>query len=599
MVVVSRRSTHQALLWRGAWSCCDEEYEHKKLSAQKLNFRCVQILKIGSSNFLPESFFMKNEHITRLSFCGVRRLNTFSTSSSNEMFQEWIEKRKWYNFREINIFIGVNGGGKSTILELIDFLRDPDRLISLPRENKKNNYLTAFEINVGNETKVRGISHPHSIRKFPDAPNVGEGIHNAQSLELLAKKEGKILFSFRKNISKSNLDPESHAQLKEYLVSLKCHVAYWPNNQEANVTDLVNILNKAVSHLPGVISPEFVPKNSFEEEFAWSYKKCNPFQAHDKQRVGIWLSDDITQQNHVHISALPSGWQRFVSILSWLEKVPDGSVCLLEEPETHLHPRLQRYLAKQIDKIADKKSLQLFISTHSTVFQQSNLWEKPPVIFSATAEVIEEYSSAWHLLEALGIRGSDISQSNGVIWIEGPSDRIYIKHWLNLYCKKYGKNEYKENVDYSFNFYGGAVLSHMSLSEQKSFVSMLSINRNMMLVMDRDNDFEETLHGKLHCIKRNSAKARIIKEMSSGKQEIYKIWITDKYTIESYLPANFIKKYFTEKESGQLVPLDSAKIAISMDYTEMYPDFEGCSNMPEQLLRHIEGLFNSIEKWNS
>jgi predicted ATP-dependent endonuclease of OLD family len=30
----------------------------------------------------------------------------------------------------------------------------------------------------------------------------------------------------------------------------------------------------------------------------------------------------------------------------------------------------------------------------------------------------------------LGMRASDLVQANTVIWVEGPSDRIYVRHWL-------------------------------------------------------------------------------------------------------------------------------------------------------------------------
>ena len=33
------------------------------------------------------------------------------------------------------------------------------------------------------------------------------------------------------------------------------------------------------------------------------------------------------------------------------------------------------------------------------------------------------------MLNDLDVRASDLLQSNGIIWVEGPSDRIYIKRW--------------------------------------------------------------------------------------------------------------------------------------------------------------------------
>ena len=36
-------------------------------------------------------------------------------------------------------------------------------------------------------------------------------------------------------------------------------------------------------------------------------------------------------------------------------------------------------------------------------------------------------SDNYDVLDDLGAKASDIFQSNGIIWVEGPSDRIYIK----------------------------------------------------------------------------------------------------------------------------------------------------------------------------
>ncbi|MFC7297908.1 ATP-dependent nuclease [Herminiimonas aquatilis] len=537
-------------------------------------------------------------HVTRLSFCGVRRLNTFKATSP-DMLQEWMAKRCWYNFKTINLFIGVNGGGKSTILELIDILREPRRAISLPRENRKNNRLTAFHIEFSGDKHLIAMSYPHAIKQATSATNIRKNSTDIQSLDLISFCKGKQLFSFIKNISKTELDPESWTRLKGEFAKLKCNVAYWNIETEVSIPMLVALLNRAASHLPGILSPLFLPKDEFEKSFISDGKKSNPFHAIDEQRVGILLSDDITQPNKVHVSALPSGWRRLASIISWMEGVPEGSVCLLEEPETHLHPRLQRYLAKEMEVVALRRKLQLFISTHSTVFQQSNLWQKQPGMFAANAETIEEYSSAWQVMDALGIRGSDISQSNGVVWVEGPSDRIYIKHWLSLYCKENGKTEPKENVDYSFNLYGGAMLSHMSLNEQESFISMLSMNRNLVLVMDRDTDFIEDADGKLTCIKPNSAKARVLAELEAIKHGRCKIWVTDKYTIESYLPLEYLAKYFTVDANGRLKLDNGSKVEIARAYCETYLQLDTASSLPVNLRAHIHDIFCSIERWNT
>ncbi|SHU60945.1 Uncharacterised protein [Mycobacteroides abscessus subsp. bolletii] len=49
----------------------------------------------------------------------------------------------------------------------------------------------------------------------------------------------------------------------------------------------------------------------------------------------------------------------------------------------------------------------------------------------------------------LGYRPSDLLQANYVVWVEGPSDRTYIRRWLQI-----ANPDLQEGIDYSIMFYG-------------------------------------------------------------------------------------------------------------------------------------------------
>jgi hypothetical protein len=251
-----------------------------------------------------------------------------------------------------------------------------------------------------------------------------------------------------------------------------------------------------------------------------------------------------------------------------------------------------------METIAIHRSLQLFISTHSPVFQLPNSWQEPSCVFEATTERIEKSTSAWRILDALGIKSSDISQSNGVIWIEGPSDRWYIKHWLKIFYRESSQPELKENVDYSFSFYGGSLLSHLSISDSDSFIDMLRINRNLVIVMDRDKDFLEDDEKNLICKNPESAKARILAELKNFNSHACHAWITDEYTIESYLPAPYRRQYFEDCDE-RLVQIKGRKMAIAAEYTGLFDQMANCTDMPEKLSRHISTLHQTITYWNT
>jgi hypothetical protein len=83
----------------------------------------------------------------------------------------------------------------------------------------------------------------------------------------------------------------------------------------------------------------------------------------------------------------------------------------------------------------------------------------------------------------LGYRAADILQSNCVIWVERPSDRLYIRRWIELIDESL-----VENLHYSIMFYGGKLLNHLAISDDavSEFIKLRLLNRHSGIVMDSD-----------------------------------------------------------------------------------------------------------------
>ncbi|MDN7875799.1 AAA family ATPase [Burkholderia aenigmatica] len=536
-------------------------------------------------------------HITRIAFCGLRRLNAFR-GSGGDPFLDWIRSRRPYCFADVNILIGGNGGGKSTLIDLIDSIRDPDRLVSLPRENMWANSVSAFEIVFGDGSVYAGRAISNRIDGVAEADNVAGNDRDEldiQYLELRYRGSDQQRASFEKNVSKIGLDDISRDEIHSLTSMLPCHICYWQEPVEPDMKSVCRILNQAAEHLPGILSASTRLGDDgriFESTLA--YKRANPFGLHGDDRLDIWLSDDVRQSNHVHFHSLPAGWKRLVSIVHWLEHAAKGSICLIEEPETHLHPTLQRHLAREIDRIVRKNTLQLFIATHSPVFQQVNVWKNAAKVFAAVSNEIVEYTDATGMLDQLGIKASDISQSNGIVWVEGPSDRIYIKHWLALWCKAHDKPVPIENVDYSFSLYGGASLAHFSAQDTDEFIAMLRMNRHCAIVIDRDRDFEADAQGRLCCSRAGSAKGRVIDELRDRPDTA--VWITEKYTIEGYLPPSFFNRYFSIDERD-VISTTRQKVSIAQQYVRSADTLDDCAPGTD-LLQQLERLHTAIDAWS-
>ena len=225
----------------------------------------------------------------------------------------------------------------------------------------------------------------------------------------------------------------------------------------------------------------------------------------------------------------------FTILLPVLEKKKlEDYIFVLEELENNLHPSLQRNVIKYIESLSSTGAT-FFITTHSNVFIDSyadssivNLYH----LFKTNNEIklvkVEHSLDKNSILNDVGFKASDILQSNGIIWVEGPSDRLYINKWIELWSN----NTIKEGKDYQCVFYGGKLLSHLSFDEDiDELINLLKVNRNSIILIDSDKKKETE--------RINTTKARIKKECEANN---IMCWITKGREIENYITADIIKE---------------------------------------------------------
>ena len=224
------------------------------------------------------------------------------------------------------------------------------------------------------------------------------------------------------------------------------------------------------------------------------------------------------------ISKMGSGLKTILLVLLNLivcSKEKGTNIFLFEELENNLHPALQRRLFNYIHNYAIKNNALFFITSHSHVavncfYSKENtsiyhIEKKKGISTISSVNNTFEYSK---LLDDLDVKASDLLQSNGIIWVEGPSDRIYIKKWISLV-----DDSLEENVHFQFAYYGGRLLSHYTANdenEDQNLIRVLLTNRNSAIVIDSDR------RKKTDTI--NSTKERIRNEFVSKKLFV---WITD------------------------------------------------------------------------
>lgn len=252
---------------------------------------------------------------------------------------------------------------------------------------------------------------------------------------------------------------------------------------------------------------------------------------HDRNSISVRIG-----KNDLNLEALGSGIHQTI-LLAAMGTVVENSIICLEEPEIHLHPMFQRKLLRYL---ATKTSNQYFIATHSAHLLDCGISELRCSAFRVRLEdgatVVDRITSGTaqaNVCRDLGYHASDLVQSNCVIWVEGPSDRIYLKHWVAAVDQ-----QLMEGTHFSIMFYGGALLCYLSgkdddgVEEFNEFVALRRLNRNAIILMDSDKKSSASELGE--------HKLRIVGEFKRDGLT----WITAGRTIENYLSPESLKKAY-------------------------------------------------------
>lgn len=479
------------------------------------------------------------------------------------------------NLEKFNILIGRNNIGKSTLLEFIDTfnhiynnrLMDKylvmDLEISVKIDSVPNNIFGegTYDYDIGDYAKYgQSLLDKTIVYQFkkPDGNcyvkqinqqlynPYGEHILKASADKLLKKLGNEILKSFINEHKIIKLDADRNLLPEVESTSLTIEtdgsgatnlVRTYLHNSERDFKvveeKILNALNKIVS-----------PDEYFERIM------CQEVIHNDSTKWEIML---LNENGKIPLSNSGSGLRTILLVLIKLfleASNSDENIIIFEELENNLHPTIQRNLFNYLYDWANEKNDIFFITTHSNI--PINMFGNMPSISithlkkdSSTNELITEnafsFSSNSDILNDLGVKASDILQSNAIIWVEGPSDRIYINKWIELASD----GILRENTHYQILFYGGRLLSHLTgetnCKESSELINLFLANRNSILVMDSDKRTE-----KSHI---NETKRKIRKEFIESRSIA---WITKGREIENYLSQSVInKEYGINKQIGQ------------------------------------------------
>ena len=264
------------------------------------------------------------------------------------------------------------------------------------------------------------------------------------------------------------------------------------------------------------------------------------------------------------------GTQQLIIILFslFIHKDEENKLFFIEEPEMYLHPGILRKFIEVINS-ETFKSHQYFITTHSNIildtsadsniemsifkFKKFKKKTNPePPQFS-----IEQCNNGdVSLLNELGIRNSSVFLSNCSVWVEGITDRLYLKHFLELYLKKHPeKTRFRENIDFTFIEYGGGNLVHFNF-EKKNVADSINaryINNKIFLIADND--------GLKASSKKGQRKARLKEVLGDN---FYELSVLE---IENLISQNILKAVLIQQNPKKEVLIEQ-KFAKEKNFTD-------------------------------
>lgn len=327
------------------------------------------------------------------------------------------------------------------------------------------------------------------------------------------------------------------------------------------------------------------------------------------RKEDMYLYIKIGEEREQPIHFLGDGLQNIIlSTLTAFLYPGRKKLFFIEEPEVWMHPGMQRRLINAWMTNPSFDNSQLFITTHSNHFLDVTLDHSDVSLYTITknkqSETVprEEYLPNFTIIplrygdtsivDDLGLRNSSVYLANCSIWVEGITDRLYIRKILELMDQENSK--YIEDLHYTIIEYSGSNITHYFVDKDKIDTNPITGGNKLLLVVDGDS------HNKQNG-KRGELLYKILGEryypleLKEVENLISKLVLIE--TIVEFIGENYRKELKTDFEEQEYHFIDSQNLKKN-DFVRL-PDFIRdtiMENIPEDIKNRItKKIGNSIE----
>jgi AAA domain, putative AbiEii toxin, Type IV TA system/AAA ATPase domain len=333
----------------------------------------------------------------------------------------------------INILIGANNAGKSTILNSVFLLQ---------RLSLQKNDITIGQ-NTGRVELFFTGNHPN-VRSIPQHDRV---IFKLENNEMhFGLNQGSQHNGFSRILEK-----EPNNLIYPYLSKRKA-VDYTDAINEANANSVSGNFINLYSKIDRLVTPQFQPGN---RQYLEACKQILGFEistlALGGGKKAVYFVHNV---EHIPLTAMGEGVANILGLITDL-CVAEDKIFLIEEPENDIHPKALKALLRLI--IEKSETNQFFVSTHSNIVMkylgsapESKIFNitnklrdsnRQNLFVSEIKEVSDNSEERRQVLEDLGYDFFDFDLWRGWLFLEESSAEVIIRDYLIDWFVKPLKNK--------------------------------------------------------------------------------------------------------------------------------------------------------------
>ncbi|MBI2427004.1 MAG: AAA family ATPase [Candidatus Kerfeldbacteria bacterium] len=332
----------------------------------------------------------------------------------------------------LTVLIGKNNSGKTNVLETITyFSKESYEIERFSKEDKAATIHLELAL-TPQEAKELGGAARAAILVLDHTPKAGK----------TATLDGKAL------------DPETVAKyLKSHVLHIDTARIFLPEVSESGKS---LALDKGLERLSGQISFERAQRDFHELKLTHpklftnvqeGLKTAFPnihyaldehlLTALHEEREHPEAQPTITDaEKHVELERMGAGYLQIFSLILYAYH-PKYSILLIDEPETHLHPALQKKLLELFRGVSAVK--QIFLTTHSPSFVSAEHLSELRRVVRTDSHGTEYFPKKLkgvdvnRLVQELNPDSSELFFADVVLLVEGEADRILMRGLLERF----------------------------------------------------------------------------------------------------------------------------------------------------------------------